>query len=80
MSFWDFWEKSAEHQARIQQIESSLDKDFYTIAEVAKILQVHRKTVEGWIRSEKLKATRPSERKTRIWKSDLVRYLARRGP
>jgi excisionase family DNA binding protein len=80
MSFLDALRRSAEHQARIQQIESSLDKDFYTVAEVADILNVHRKTVEGWIRGGELNATRPSPRKTRIWKSDLVAYLARRGP
>ena len=79
MSLGDAFRRTVEHQALVRQIESTLAKDFYTIAEAAEILEVHRKTIEGWIRSGELKATRPSPRKTRIWKSDLVAYLVRRG-
>jgi excisionase family DNA binding protein len=79
MSFWDQLGDVAAHQARIQQIEGSLTKDWYTVAEVAELLNAHEKTVRGWIRGGQLKATRPSPRKTRIWRSDLVAYMARRG-
>jgi len=79
MSLWDQISDGVAHQARIQQIESTLSKDWYTIAEVGELLNVHRKTVEAWINGGQLKYTRPSPRKTRIWKKDLAAYLARRG-
>jgi excisionase family DNA binding protein len=78
MSLWDELAGAAAHQARSRRIEDSLTKDWYTIAEVADLLKVHRKTDESWIKGGQLKATRPSPRKTRIWKRDLAVYLAKR--
>jgi hypothetical protein len=48
MSLWDQYRSSAQYQVRAQQIESTLDKDFYTVREVAELLNVHRKTVDAW--------------------------------
>jgi hypothetical protein len=48
MSLWDQYRSGAQYQVRAQQIESTLDKDFYTVREVAELLNVHRKTVDAW--------------------------------
>lgn len=50
-----------------------MDKDFYTIYEVAKILQLHHNTVRTMIRNNELPAVQ-IRRQWRIKKTDLEAY------
>jgi excisionase family DNA binding protein len=62
------------------RIEEDLEYEWYTVDMAAEELDLHPKTVRKRIREGKLKASRPSERKTRIHYSDLAAYKSRRKP
>jgi excisionase family DNA binding protein len=47
----------------------------YTIQEIADLLQVHQLTVRRWIKEEKLKCLRLSERNIRVSKTELDRFV-----
>jgi excisionase family DNA binding protein len=51
----------------------------YTIQEIADLLQVHQLTVRRWIKEEKLKCLRLSERNIRISKTELDRFVNDKG-
>jgi len=53
---------------------SALDIEFYTINQIAELLQVHRETVRRWILDEQLDAIMIG-REYRISKSDLETFL-----
>ena len=66
--------------SRRERIEEDLEQEWYTVDEAAEELAVHPKTVRKYIREGKLKASRPSPRKTRIYYTDLARYKASTTP
>jgi excisionase family DNA binding protein len=68
---------SAERDARRKAIEDHLAQNWYTVPEAATLLEEHPKTVYARIRAGEIRASRPSPRKTRIHKQDLVAYLMR---
>jgi excisionase family DNA binding protein len=72
---WRHWYLGWESDARRADIEASLDKDWYTVEEAAKVLGEHPKTVRKRVREGEIKASRPSPRKTKIHKRDLADYL-----
>jgi excisionase family DNA binding protein len=71
---------NAEWDARRAAIEQRLSKDWYTVPEAAKLLKEHPKTVYARVRTREIRASRPSPRKIRIHKRDLVEYLMRSAP
>ena len=66
-------------KARYEAIEGSLRQDWYTVPEAAAILEERPKTVYRRVREGAIRASRPSPRKTKIHKQDLVAYLMRSG-
>ena len=62
---------------RRELIEDALEQEWYTVNEAAEELGLHPKTVRKRIRERKLKASRPSARKTRIHYTDLAAYLSK---
>ena len=54
-----------------------LDDEFLTVAEIAELLKLNQQTVRNWIDAGKLPAIRVGERRVRIRRSDLVRFLER---
>ncbi len=54
----------------------TLDKEFYTIKEIADLLSVSNRTVERWIADGKLVAIRLNPRSLRVQKEDLQRFLS----
>jgi excisionase family DNA binding protein len=63
--------------SRRERIEEDLEQEWYTVDEAAEELDLHSKTVLKRIREGKLKASKPSPRKTRIHYTDLARYLSK---
>ena len=61
--------------SRRQWVEEGLDREWYTVPEAATILGEHQKTVYNRISRGELQASKPSPRKTRVHKTDLVNYL-----
>ena len=55
-------------------------KPFYTVVEVAKMLDVHPSTIREWIRDEKLFAFRFSERVVRIPLGSLMQMFGESQP
>ncbi len=70
----------SESMARQQAIEASLTRERYTVKQAAAMLGCHEKTLRRWLREGRIKAARPSERKTYIHKNDLVTFLLREAP
>jgi excisionase family DNA binding protein len=60
-----------------ERIEDDLEQEWYTVDEAAEELDLHPKTVRARIREGKLKASRPSPRKTRIHYTSLTSYLSK---
>lgn len=52
---------------------------YYTIKQIAEILQVKTQTVSTWIRKGELKVTRINKRNVRISQSQLDEYLQTQG-
>lgn len=69
-------EKRVTHRAKEQSTKTS--KEFMTVNDVAEILEFSRDAIYDLINSGRLKAYRPSARKTRIMREDLLAYLERR--
>ncbi|MDF5736145.1 MULTISPECIES: helix-turn-helix domain-containing protein [unclassified Nostoc] len=65
--------QDAEHNNH----QSEEDISFLTTIEVAKLLRVHQRTVQRWISSNNLKATKVGPRIWRIRKKDLDEFLQR---
>ncbi|MBN3869666.1 helix-turn-helix domain-containing protein [Nostoc sp. JL33] len=65
--------QDAEHNNN----ESEEDISFLTTIEVAELLRVHQRTVQRWISSNNLKATKVGPRIWRIRKKDLDEFLQR---
>ncbi|MEH2002895.1 MAG: helix-turn-helix domain-containing protein [Nostoc sp.] len=65
--------QNAEHNNN----ESEEDISFLTTIEVAELLRVHQRTVQRWISSNNLKATKVGPRIWRIRKKDLDEFLQR---
>ncbi|MEH2382289.1 MAG: helix-turn-helix domain-containing protein [Nostoc sp.] len=65
--------QDAEHNNN----ESEEDISFLTTIEVAEFLRVHQRTVQRWISSNNLKATKVGPRIWRIRKKDLDEFLQR---
>jgi excisionase family DNA binding protein len=66
-------------RTRRERIEEGLEQEWYTVNEAAEELELHPKTVRKRIRDGKLKASRPSPRKTRIHYTDLGAYMSKEG-
>lgn len=54
----------------------TLDKEYYTLAEVAELLSVTKRTVQRWISDGQLTAIRLNPRNIRIQRSDLNKFLS----
>lgn len=52
-----------------------LDQEFYTIQETAEILKVTPQSIYNWISDGKLKATRISEKRQRISREEIERFV-----
>ncbi|MEH2319248.1 helix-turn-helix domain-containing protein [Nostoc sp.] len=65
--------QDAEHNNN----ETEEDISFLTTIEVAELLRVHQRTVQRWISSNNLKATKVGPRIWRIRKKDLDEFLQR---
>lgn len=57
-----------------RKITEKLEKDYYTIYEVADLLRFHHKTIRRMIKSGQLKATQFNNREWRIKKIDLEEF------
>ncbi len=83
-SLWELFLRglagNAETTARETAIKEGLQKEWYTVPEAAEILKEHPKTVYQRVRAGGIRASRPSPRKTRIHKQDLLAYLRKRAP
>jgi excisionase family DNA binding protein len=66
-----------KYMTRRERIEDGLELEWYTVDEAAEELDLHPKTVRSRLREGKLKASRPSPRKTRIHYTDLAAYMSR---
>lgn len=55
--------------------KTKLDKEYYTIGEVAKLLSVHIDTLRRWDKKGHLKAIRLGKNWRRYKKEDLIRFL-----
>lgn len=55
-------------------INEELEKDYYTIYEVAELLRFHHNTIRRMIKSGQLKATQFNNREWRIKKTDLEEF------
>lgn len=53
-----------------------MEKQVYTIQEVARLLQFSEQTIRDWVRSGRIKAARPGLRAWRIPRSEVERLLA----
>jgi len=76
---WEWFAEGLAYPARVRQIEESLNQERYTVREAAEVLRCHEKTVRQWIREGRLRAMRPSPRKTIILKGDLAAYMAKKA-
>lgn len=68
----------------LERLKKSFDQEWYTVPEAVRELNAkgadfHPETLRRWIRSGKLKVSKPSPRKTLIPKSEMVRLLASRA-
>ena len=61
--------------SRRERIEEDLGQEWFTVKQAAEELGLHEKTVRNHIHEGKLKASRPSPRKTRIYYTDLAEYM-----
>jgi excisionase family DNA binding protein len=67
-------------QQRRALIEASLDQEWYTVGEAARVLGEHPKTVYKRIQNRELSVSQPSPRKIKIHRSDLAAYLSQERP
>ncbi len=82
MSLWDVLKALADG-GEYERIHKSFDQEWYTVPEAVRELNkrgadFHPETLRRWIRSGKVKVSKPSPRKTLIPKSEMVRLLTRR--
>lgn len=61
---------------RHEQGDSGENKQLLTTHEIAEILRVHQRTVQRWISSNRLKATKAKPKIWRVRKQDLDNFLA----
>lgn len=59
-----------------QQSDNQENGQFLTTGEIAEILRVHQRTVQRWISSNRLKATKIGPKILRVRKQDLDEFLA----
>lgn len=59
-----------------QEGDSAQKEQLLTTSEIAKILRVHQRTVQRWIASNRLKATKIGPKIWRVRKQDLDNFLA----
>lgn len=83
-SLWELFLRgvasNAEAAAREKAIKESLPKEWYTVPQAAAFLGEHPKTVYQRVRNGEIRASRPSPRKTRIHREDLIAYTRKRRP
>ncbi|KAB8320449.1 helix-turn-helix domain-containing protein [Tolypothrix campylonemoides VB511288] len=66
-----------ERQERQEQKSNSWENgQLLTTSEIAEILRVHQRTVQRWISSNRLKATKVGPKIWRVRKQDLDEFLA----
>ena len=58
-----------------QENNSEENEQFLTTSEIAKILQVHQRTVQRWISSNRLKAIKVGPKILRVRRRDLNEFL-----
>lgn len=64
------------HMLHNQEDDSWENEQLLTTREIAEILRVHQRTVQRWISSNQLKATKVGPKIWRIRKQDLDNFLA----
>lgn len=64
------------HKRQINKNNSGENAQFLTTGEIAEILRVHQRTVQRWISSNQLKATKVGSKILRVRKQDLDEFLA----
>ena len=52
-----------------------MDDELITVAELAALLKVNQQTVRNWIDAGKIPHLQIGERRVRVWRSDLDRFL-----
>jgi excisionase family DNA binding protein len=63
-------------QERQGQDSGGDNEQFLTTSEIAKILRVHQRTVQRWISSNQLKATKVGPKILRVRRQDFNEFLA----
>lgn len=64
------------HKRQKQESNSGENGQFLTTGEIAEILRVHQRTVQRWISSSRLKATKVGPKILRVRKQDFDEFLA----
>ncbi|NJK49027.1 helix-turn-helix domain-containing protein [Candidatus Gracilibacteria bacterium] len=64
-----------ERQERQGQDSGGDNEQFLTTSEIAEILRVHQRTVQRWISSNRLKATKVGPKILRVRKQDFDKFL-----
>lgn len=62
-----------------RQSNGGEDRQFLTTNEIAKILRVHQRTVQRWLSSNQLKATKVGPKVLRVRRQDLDKFLERQN-
>lgn len=62
-------------QKRQEQDSGGDNEQFLTTSEIAEILRVHQRTVQRWISSNRLKATKVGPKILRVRKQDFDEFL-----
>ena len=75
---WDMVLAGVISNTTFERTKQSLDRDRYTVKQAADVIGCHEKTARKWIKQDKLKAYRPTERKTYITREQLAAFLLRR--
>ncbi len=63
------------HKRQEQESNGGENEQFLTTSEIAEILRVHQRTVQRWISSNRLKATKVGPKILRVRRRDLDEFL-----
>lgn len=64
------------HKRHEQTSDREENEQWLTTREIAEVLRVHQRTVQRWISSSRLKATKVGPKIWRVCKQDLDNFLA----
>jgi excisionase family DNA binding protein len=63
------------HKRQQKEDNGGENEQFLTTSEIAEILRVHQRTVQRWISSNRLKATKVGPKILRVRRQDLEEFL-----